>query len=128
MRWMVLLWLMLPLFSLSQKQVDKLKRKYLGNYKGVISNYETRVGSGYVEVAETPIYIRLDKKRAEFIIGNRSFGGEYKIMFMAETYYLLDVTIPGAAATERILVYKNGKRLSRDGMYPQPVTELKKYK
>ena len=50
------------------------------------------------------------------------------VMFEAQKYFLLDVKIEGQLATERIMVYKRGKKLSRDGMYPQPVTELRKKK
>ena len=45
----------------------------------------------------------------------------------AKTYFLVDAKIDDQLATERLIIYKRGRKISRDGMYPQPVTELKKY-
>mgnify|MGYP000128209007 CR=1 FL=1 len=86
------------------------------------------VGEEVVNVSSSAIYIEIGKEDITLAIGNNSLHGTYKVLFMAKTYYLLDVNIDNQLASERVMVYKRGKKLSRDGMYPQPVAELKKYK
>jgi hypothetical protein len=41
---------------------------------------------------------------------------------------LLDCKINGQLANERVVVFKKGKKISRDGLYPQPNTILLKSK
>jgi len=41
-------------------------------------------------------------------------------MFEGKKYFLLYVKIEEKLAGERIVVYKKGKKISRDGLYPQP--------
>ncbi len=118
--------LMLPLLVSAQKKVN-LKKKYFGTYKGTIPAYKMDTGEEVVNVSSSAIYIEIKKDDITLAIGNNTLHGTYKVLFMAKTYYLLDVNIDGQLASERILVYKRGKKLSRDGMYPQPVAELKKY-
>jgi hypothetical protein len=124
---LILFLLCLPMLVAAQKEVT-LKKRYFGKYKGNIPAYQMDTGDDLVDVSSSAIYILIGKEEASITIGNNVIHGKYKVMFMAKTYYLLDVTIDGQLATERILVYKRGRKLSRDGMYPQPVTELKKYK
>lgn len=135
--------------SFSQKEIN-LKRKYIGNYKGIIPSYSMDTGNEVVQVSSTNIFIEITKDSVFVKIGistgsmtsdsthfdklsgvssmTNSLKGDYYIMFEAKTYYLLEATIEGQLATERILVYKRKKHISRDGMYPQPVAELKKFK
>jgi hypothetical protein len=114
-----------PLMLSAQKEI-KLKRKYFGKYKGTVAAYQMNSGSELLDVSETPIIVLIDKEHIYITIGNRKLVGTYTVMFKAQKYYLLDAEIMGQLANERILVYFRGKRISRDGMYPQPVTELKK--
>lgn len=113
--------------SLAQDKIE-LKRKYLGVYEGIIPGYKVVSAQDILDVSPAPIRIKIGKNQVELTVGGNSLYGTYEIMFEAKSYYLMDVTVDGQLATERILVYKNGKHLSRDGMYPQPVTELKKAK
>ncbi len=113
--------------ALSQKEVD-LKRKYQGYYEGTIPEYRFQSGSELLFVNETPIAIVIGENQVEVIIGANELFGTYQVMFEAKSYYLLDVKIDGQLANERIMVYKSGKKLSRDGMFPQPVTSLQKVK
>ena len=124
---LILILLCFPLIGSAQKSVS-LKKKYLGTYKGTIPAYKMDTGEEVVNVSSSAIYIEITKEDITLAIGNNSLHGTYKVLFMAKTYYLLDVNIDGQLASERIMVYKRGKKLSRDGMYPQPVAELKKYK
>lgn len=116
-----------PLLSFSQKEI-KLKKKYFGKYKGTVPAYQIDTGAEILQVTESAIYINLAKDQISVTVGNNKMYGTYQVMFAAKTYYLLDAKIDGQLATERIMVYKRGRKIARDGMYPQPVTELKKYK
>lgn len=112
--------------AFSQKEI-KLKKKYYGKYKGVIPAYKMNSNNEIVEVGETAIYIDIFKDQIMVKVGNNVRYGTYEIMFKADKYFLLDATIEGQLATERVMVYKRGKKLARDGMFPQPVTELERY-
>ena len=111
--------------SYSQKEID-LKKKYLGNYSGQIPGYKYDTGSEVLDVAPTAIRIQLEEGKITLAIGSEVLTGTYYVMFKAKTYFLLDCDIDGQLASERIMVYKHGNRLRRDGMYPQPVSELTK--
>jgi hypothetical protein len=116
-----------PLLAFSQKEI-KLKKKYFGKYKGTVSSYKVDTGNEVMQVGESAIYVNLAKEQISVTVGKNKMYGTYDVMFEAKKYFLLDATIEGQLATERIMVYKRGKKIARDGMYPQPVTELKKYK
>ncbi|MDX2362220.1 MAG: hypothetical protein QNK23_15545 [Crocinitomicaceae bacterium] len=105
-----------------------MKKKYFGTYMGTIPAYKMDTGDEVVEISSSTIYVQINKEDIVINIGKNELHGTYMVMFAAKTYYLLDINIDDQLANERILVYKRGRRLSRDGMYPQPVTELKKYK
>jgi hypothetical protein len=124
---LIIVLLCLPVMASAQKAIS-LKKKFFGSYKGTIPSYKMDTGDDVVDVSSSAIYIEITKEDMTIAIGNNALHGTYKVMFMAKTYYLLDVKIDGQLASERIMVYKRGKKLSRDGMYPQPVAELKKYK
>ena len=121
----VLLVILIPGVSFSQKEIS-LKKKYYGSYIGQIPGYKMDVGEEVLEVAPTDILIEIGKEDVTIAIGGRYLKGTYYVMFKAKKYYLLDIDIEGQLASERVMVYKYGKRLRRDGMYPQPVSELRK--
>lgn len=108
-----------------QKHID-LKRKYRGYYEGVVPGYRIQSGDELLFVSRTVISINIEEEKVEVKIGENTLAGTYNVMFEAERYYLLDVTIDGQLANERIMVYKRGKKLSRDGMFPQPISSLEK--
>ena len=126
-KFVIFIVLLLPVFAFGQKKID-LKRKYFGAYEGVIPSYRMESSEDLMFVSEAPIRVAIEKSTVHVKIGEYQASGTYKVLFAAKKYYLLDVTIDGQFATERIMVYKRGKKLSRDGMYPQPVAELKKVK
>ncbi len=127
MRWIIIFVALVSFPAVAQKEI-KLKRKFLGSYKGMVPAYEINTGEELIPVGETPIYVSITKSDISVTIGNREITGTHNVMFEADSYFLLDCEMTNQLANERILVYKRGKRLSRDGMFPQPVTELKKYK
>jgi hypothetical protein len=122
---MIALILIFP-FALNAQKEIKLKRKYIAKYVGVIPAYSMGSALEVVDVEETSIIITIGKEFINTTIGDRKSQGTYVVIFEAETYYLLDATMTGQLANERILVYKRGKKISRDGMYPQPLADLKK--
>ncbi|GAB5419315.1 MAG: hypothetical protein Crog4KO_27440 [Crocinitomicaceae bacterium] len=104
----------------------ELRRKYRGVYEGVIPEYSIQSNGELHFVSDATIEIVIGENQVQVKVGNNTMIGTYEVMFKADKYYLLDVDIEGQLANERILVYKRGKKLSRDGMFPQPVTTLKK--
>ncbi|TNE76885.1 MAG: hypothetical protein EP333_01895 [Bacteroidetes bacterium] len=112
--------------SWSQKEIS-LKRKYFGKYKGIVSSYTYKEANKLIEVSETTIYVDLFKEEIRIKIGANEMTGSYVVMFEANDYYLVDAKMEGSIVTERIIVYKKGKRIGRDGIYPQPVSELMRY-
>lgn len=126
-RILILILMLAPLVANAQKPA-KLKRKYFGKYKGTVPAYEMNTGRDLIQVSETPIMLLLSKGQVSMTVGSRNRIGTYEVMFKTSNYYLLDVTMDGDVVSERLLVYVRGKRISRDGMYPQPVAELKKFK
>tara|TARA_R110002072_G_scaffold266303_1_gene425175 strand:- start:20583 stop:20927 length:345 start_codon:yes stop_codon:yes gene_type:complete len=111
----------------AQKEIQ-LKRKYFGKYKGEIAGYNIDTGEKIMRVSSSAIYIEISKNEISITIGNNKLKGSYEVMFKAQTYFLVDAEIEGQLATERIIIYKRGRKVARDGMFPQPVTQLKKYK
>ena len=110
-----------------QKDIE-LKKKFRGYYEGTIPEYSIQSNGELHFVSSTPISITIGADVIQVRVGNNEMMGTYDVMFKAEKYFLLDVNIEGQLANERVMVYKKGKKLSRDGMFPQPVTTLKKVK
>lgn len=126
-KWLLTLLLIIPLTLFAQKQIN-LKKKYFGKYKGEIAGYNIDTGEKIMRVSSSAIYVEIDKNEVSVTIGNNKLNGTYEVMFKAQSYYLVDANIEGQLATERLIIYKRGRKIARDGMYPQPVTQLKKYK
>ena len=124
---LIILFTLCTINSFAQKEIN-LKRKYFGNYKGQIASYKLDTSNEIIDVGSTAIYVELNKDDVIITIGTRELRGFYEVMFEAKKYYLIEAELQGQVAPERIMVYKRGKHIARDGMYPQPVTELKKFK
>lgn len=103
----------------AQKPLE-LKRKYFGTYAGDISSFQLDSGKELIDVDFTEIKITISDSAIDFFIGKNHLTGSYVVLFEAKTYYLLDCRIENQLAGERIVVYKKGKKISRDGLYPQP--------
>jgi hypothetical protein len=126
-RFLFLLLFILPLL-LSAQQPIELKKKFQGTYEGAIPAYQLDSGKEIVDVDLTPIQIQITDKNVFLQIGKNKLSGTYTIMFEAKTYFLLDCRIDNQLAGERIVVYKKGKKISRDGLFPQPSVQLEKTK
>lgn len=110
----------------SQKLVDDIKRKYFGVYQGTIPAYQLDSGKDLITVEPTPITIEITAKNIILDIGKQHVTGVYTVLFQGNSYYVLDGTIEGQEANERIVVYERGKKISRDGLFPQPNVMLEK--
>lgn len=118
---------LLPLFLLAQKPVE-LKKKYLGVYEGEITSFQMDSGKDLVAVDSAKINIEILDSTVTITVGRNQLKGNYYVMFEAKTYFLLDCRMEGQLAGERIVVFKKGKKISRDGLYPQPNAFLYKKK
>ena len=124
--WILFLSLCFTFCCYSQEDI-KLKRRYFGQYKGEIPAYQAAFKSDIIDVSEAEISILLEKNQSITItIGNRTLNGTFIVLFKANNYYLLDATMEGQQAKERILVYKRGRKIAREGLFPQPLAELKR--
>jgi hypothetical protein len=113
--------------ALSQKPIE-LKKKYLGSYTGTIATYKLDTGEDLVDIEREKISVLIETNTVQFKIGRNTLSGTYTVLFEAKKYYVLDCIIPGRLAGERIVIYKQGKKISRDGLFPQPSAMLSKDK
>jgi hypothetical protein len=127
MRAVLILFLLLSNGCFSQSKLA-LKKKYFGSYYGEIPSYTFNTNDTILEVTAAKIKIKISSKEIEFEIGQNTFVGSYNVLFEANNYFLLDCKIPNQLANERIMVFKKGKKISRDGLYPQPMAFLFKQK
>lgn len=114
-------------FSQAQK-TSEVKRKFFGNYKGVIASYKIDSGKEVLNVDSTSIGVTIADSTIELVIGKNQLKGTYDVMFESDDYYFLNCTIEGQLAGERIMVYKKGKKICRVGITPQPIAMLYRYK
>jgi hypothetical protein len=118
---------LLPLIAVAQKQID-LKSKFFGTYTGLISSFQLDSGKDLVDVDSTMIAVTITETNVQITVGKNELKGSYYVMFEAKKYFLLDCRMENQLAGERIVVYKKGKKISRDGLYPQPNSFLYKQK
>lgn len=111
----------------SQKPIE-LKKKFLGSYSGTIASYKLDTGEDLVDIEREKITVDIELDSIHFKIGRNTLNGTYTVLFEAKKYYVLDCIIPGRLAGERVVIYKAGKKISRDGLYPQPSAMLTKDK
>ncbi len=122
-----LLFLALILSSgLAAQQDISLKRKYLGTYSGEIPGYYLESGRELMEVAAAPLQIEIGRDFVEFVLGNERIRGTYKVLLAVKNYYVLEAYLEGQEIPERIVVFRKGKQISREGIYPQPNALLNK--
>jgi hypothetical protein len=123
LRILFILFLSLPGILSAQKQID-LKKKFFGAYEGQISAFELDGGKDLISVDSVTIRVVLTEKNIEITIGKQMNKGTYSVLFEGDKYIVLDCRMPEQLAGERIVVYKHGKKISREGLYPQPNTFL----
>lgn len=111
----------------AQKEII-LKSKFYGTYQGWVSAYEMDAGNDIIHVDSAQITVQISKEKMELQIGQKKQNGKYTVLFEAEKYFVLDCVMENQMAHERIVVFKKGKVISRDGLYPQPSSYLRKKK
>jgi hypothetical protein len=102
----------------------RLKRKYYGTYEGQINEYPIQVGKKMIQVNSVPIRIEINAGFLNIQVGKLATQGEYKVLFEADDYYVLDAVMQNQYIGERIVVFKKGNKISRDGLFPQPSARL----
>jgi len=127
MKKVLLFFLLLVNFTVLSQTSKGLKKRFLGTYAGFISSYELKTPTP-IFVDSVGIKITIEKEQISFSIGTHQYSGSYKLLLETKKYIVLECTIENQMATERIMVYKRGKHLSRDGLFPQPNAELFKIK
>jgi hypothetical protein len=113
--------------AVAQKPVV-LKKKFYGSYEGEIPAYTLDVGTDNVDVDAVTIKIKLEGDSVHITVGQNALHGVYHILFEGKNYFVLDCRMDGQLAGERIVVYNRGKRISRDGLFPQPSSFLDRVK
>jgi hypothetical protein len=113
---------------LSVTTFGQLKKNVLGVYTGTISGYEINTGQQFLQVAATPVEVQITKDSLFVQIGVARLRGTHEILLDKSDYYVLVGTMQGQLANERIVLYKKGKKLSREGIQPQPDAMLTKKK
>ncbi len=113
---------------LSNFSFGQIKKKLLGVYEGKVPTYELNTGTDLIQVKEATIQVDLTAIGLSITVGNQKKMGTYNIVLDTDSYYVLEAILENQAAPERILLYKKGKKLSREGLTPQPDALLVKMK
>ena len=113
------------LFIFSVSAQSKLKKKYFGKYVGEIGSYTIDSGTDLLQIQKSSIEIefKADGTLTQKI-GELTKEGSWKLFFEADDYFVFDVTFSDQAMSDRILLYKKGKKISREGITPQPSSIL----
>lgn len=106
----------------------QLKKTYFGKYAGTIAAYEINTGAEKIKVAQTPVEVQLSEKELLLKVGNQEMRGTWNLLFEAKAYYVLTGKMENQAIEERIIIYKKGRKISREGIRPQPDAMLEKTK
>lgn len=113
---------------LSNFSFGQIKKKLLGVYEGKVPTYELNTGTDLIQVKEATIQVDLTAIGLSITVGNQKKMGTYNIVLDTDSYYVLEAILENQAAPERIMLYKKGKKLSREGLTPQPDVLLVKMK
>jgi hypothetical protein len=107
---------------------QKIRRKNFGEYSGTIAPFELVIDTVSVNVAGAPIVIRFEKELHLFsqTIGDSQLTGTWEITKKTTAIIYLKVTFPGNIF-EQYELYLTDKKMVRNGMYPQPNTQLMKH-
>jgi hypothetical protein len=85
-------------------------------------------GKDLIPVDSISIRVEISLQNVLITVGKQMNTGTYSVLFEGDKYFVLDCRMEGQLATERIVVFKHGKKISRDGLYPQPNSFLFKVK
>lgn len=126
-RFVFLMLVFVPFLLTAQKPIE-LKKKFFGSYEGQISSFELDGGQDLIAIDSVNIQVEISSKNVQITIGKQMSKGAYSVLFEGDDYFVLDCRMEDQLAGERIVVYKRGKKISREGLYPQPNAFLFKVK
>ena len=107
---------------------QKIKWKYRGEYLGIIPAYTFHSGNEYIEVEKTDIQIKLRKREIEITIGKNIMKGDFKIVKEENKTLFINFKRPKDYGTEKIIVSRKNRKITRESFYPQPKCILNKTK
>lgn len=107
---------------------QKLRRKYFGNYSGVIAPFELVIDTITVPVSSVPIKVHFVKELNVFVqkIGESQVTGTWSVANKTNNVIYLTVHFTNLVSEENYELHLDDKKLIRNGMYPQPNTQLSK--
>lgn len=115
------------LFISSQGVFGQMKRSAYGKFYGTIPSYELSSGKESFITAASNISVQISKTQIFINIGQQHYKGTWRLLMQTKAYYLIEA-ITESPAPERILIYKKGKKMLREGVSPQPDVMLTKIK
>jgi len=120
--WLVFCFLLIGCSTFGQH----LKKKLYGTYTGTIPAYTLDIGSDVVEVLATTITIDLSEERVTQQLGKTVQQGTWEIVHSDKQVIVLSVRLEGQLTEEVLTLYKKTKTINREGIFPQPTSELTK--
>ena len=107
---------------------QKIRRKNFGEYSGTIAPFELVIDTVSVKVSGAPIVVHFEKELHLFsqTIGDSQLTGTWEITKKTTAIIYLQVAFPGNIF-EQYELYLTDKKMVRNGMYPQPNTQLMKH-
>lgn len=118
--------ILLSFLALAQKEI-KLKKKYLGEYSGVIPAYQIQTNEGLVSVEEAEVSILFKKDfSANLTIGHQQKTSTFRVISKDKKDYTIELVTAGELYVEKINLQGKNKLILRKGIYPQPEATLKK--
>lgn len=102
----------------------KLRKKYLKNYKGIISSYEVNYNNNLVKIEASEINIQLNKDSVYISIGSSKWVGTYTTIKSGKKSYELRGKMQGSGVLEVLSLNTKEKKIIRKGLFPQPDAEL----
>jgi hypothetical protein len=106
---------------------QKLKKKHLGSYSGVIPAFVMDVGGDVAQVEQAQITIRLmENNVAEQVIGAQVLTGRWELVSITKTTAEIRLVLNGQHYTETLILLFKSQEMTRKGFYPQPDALLEK--
>lgn len=118
--------LILLVFTAASSYGQNLKKKYLGTYSGTIPPYTMDAGGEVVEVKSAAVMFVIEEDKAVQTIDGISQTGRWQLMASKDDYYEIGFLPQNSSVIQKYYLFRKGKKMQRNGLYPQPDCELKK--
>lgn len=120
---------MIGLLVVIQVHGQKLKKKYLGTYSGVIPAFVMDLGGDVVQVEQAQITIQLlENNHVEQSIGAQVTTGRWELVAISKSEAEIRLILTGQHYTETLFLQLKTHEINRKGFYPQPDALLRKTK